>query len=164
MSAQGACSREEPQPKFLRARRIVAPLKRGWLSTNSRSLRHSANRPWPKPVRLIEARYCFGMIWSVSTLARSSGTTRPFRTVNFSIRSAPASDVDEMSRDCRGRRHRRADEVRASARTLAALEVAVRGRGAALAGFQAVGVHAQAHRAARLAPLEAGIAEYPVEA
>src|SRR5688572_31675407 len=89
MSAQGACSREEPQPKFLRARRIVAPLKRGWLSTNSRSLRHSAKRPSPKPVRLIEARYCFGMIWSVSTFARSSGTTTPFRTVNFTIFQYP---------------------------------------------------------------------------
>ena len=39
---------------------------------------------------------------------------------------------------------------------LAAFEVAVRGRGAALARLQLVGVHRQAHAAARLAPLEAG--------
>jgi hypothetical protein len=42
---------------------------------------------------------------------------------------------------------------------LAALEIAVRGRGAALARLELVGIHRQAHRAARLAPLEAGLAE-----
>ncbi|MNY73570.1 hypothetical protein D3C86_2123880 [compost metagenome] len=34
-SAQGACSRLEPQPKFLRAIRMDAPWKRGWFSTKS---------------------------------------------------------------------------------------------------------------------------------
>ena len=33
--AQGACSRLEPQPKFSRASRMLAPWKRGWLSTKS---------------------------------------------------------------------------------------------------------------------------------
>ena len=55
------------------------------------------------------------------------------------------------------------DEVRAPAAALAALEVAVRGRGAALAGLEDVGVHPQAHRAARGAPVEAGGAEDVVE-
>ena len=41
--------------------------------------------------------------------------------------------VGEVAGDRRGGGHRRADEVRAAARALAALEVAVRGRGAALA-------------------------------
>src|SRR5258708_8681676 len=164
MSAHGACSREEPQPKFLRPSRIVASLKRGWFSTNCGSLRHSANRPWAKPVRLIEARYCFGMIWSVSTFALSSSITRPFSTVNFSIALAPAPDVDEVAGNrCRGSHHR-AHQVRAAARALAALEIAVGGRGAALAGFQPVGIHAETHRAAGLAPLEAGVAEHAIEA
>ena len=44
---------------------------------------------------------------------------------------------------------------------LPALEVAIRGRGAALARLEPVGVHAEAHRAARLAPLEAGVAGRP---
>src|ERR1700729_3893368 len=39
---------------------------------------------------------------------------------------------------------------------LTALEIAVRGRSAALARRKLVRVHGQAHRAARLAPLEAG--------
>src|SRR6185503_1233112 len=131
--------------------------------TKSRSLRHSANRPWAKPVRLIDDRYCFGMIWSVSTLARSSGTTSPFRTVNFSIVSTPPADIDEVPGDRRRGRHRGTDEVGASAGALAALEVSVRGRSAALAGVEPIRVHAQAHRAPRLAPLEAGFAEDPVE-
>ena len=50
------------------------------------------------------------------------------------------------------------------AAALAALEVAVRGRGAALARLQDVGVHSQAHRAAGLAPLEPGLPEDLVEA
>ena len=54
--------------------------------------------------------------------------------------------------------------MRAPAASLAALEVAVRGRGAALARAQDVGVHAEAHRAARHAPVEAGLAEDLVEA
>src|SRR6266536_464526 len=59
--------------------------------------------------------------------------------------------------------HLGADEVRAPAAALAALEVAVRGRGAALAGLEDVGVHAQAHRAAGGPPVEAGGAEHAVE-
>ena len=51
----------------------------------------------------------------------------------------------------------------AAALALAALEVAVGGRGAALARLEPVGVHGQAHGAARLAPLETGRDEYPVE-
>ena len=56
------------------------------------------------------------------------------------------------------------DQVGAPAAPLAALEVAVRGRRAALAGGEDVGVHAQAHRAAGAAPVEAGGAEDLVEA
>ena len=51
----------------------------------------------------------------------------------------------------------------APAPALAALEVAVAGGGGALAGGQLVGVHGQAHRAARLAPVEARGGEHLVE-
>ena len=54
-----------------------------------------------------------------------------------------------------------AHQVGAAAGALAALEVAVRGRGATLARRQPVGVHGQAHGAARLAPFEAGLDERP---
>src|SRR5436853_467462 len=43
--------------------------------------------------------------------------------------------------------HRGAHQMRSAALALAALEVAVRGRGAALAGLELVGVHGEAHRA-----------------
>src|SRR5260370_8325271 len=64
----------------------------------------------------------------------------------------------------RRRRHRRRDQMGAALKTLAALEIAVRGRGAALFGFQLVGIHRKAHRAARLAPFEPGLDENLVEA
>ena len=65
-------------------------------------------------------------------------------------------------RRCRG--HRGADQVGAAAVALPALEVAVAGGRAALAGLQPVGVHRQAHRAARLPPFEAGGFEDHVQA
>src|SRR2546423_14651756 len=54
--------------------------------------------------------------------------------------------------------------MRAATATLAALEVAVRGRCAALARREDVRVHSEAHRAARRAPVEAGASEDLVEA
>ena len=67
-SAQAACSRLEPQPKFRRARRIVAPAnsrrfnsKAGLTEPSSRN-RQSKKRNCPKPLRSIRLRNCFGMI------------------------------------------------------------------------------------------------------
>ena len=47
------------------------------LSTKSRSSRQVENRPWPKPVRSTRLSHSAGMIWSVSTSERSSGTAVP---------------------------------------------------------------------------------------
>src|SRR5216117_3239979 len=77
---------------------------------------------------------------------------------------SPLPDVDKMPGDRRRRRHCRRDQMRAAFKTLAALEIAVRGRGTALFGFQLVGVHRKAHRTARLAPFESGLDEDLVEA
>src|SRR5437763_14877842 len=52
----------------------------------------------------------------------------------------------------------------AALKALAALKVAVRGRGAALFRRQFVGVHGKAHRAAWLAPFKAGLDKDLVEA
>src|SRR3954454_22295213 len=123
------------------------------------------------------------MIWSVSTSARSSTLTGPetVLTASMSVTSAgrpdprsetaglrpavqPGSDVDEAALDGGGRGHLGRDEVGAPATALAALEVAVGGGGAALARRQDVRVHAQAHGAARAAPVEAGRPEDLVEA
>src|ERR1700687_3030206 len=54
--------------------------------------------------------------------------------------------------------------MRATAGALPALEVAVRRRRASLAGSEDVRVHAQAHRAPGVAPLEARVAEDAIEA
>ena len=69
-----------------------------------------------------------------------------------------------MAGDRRRGRHLRAHEVGAAAPALPALEVAVRRRGAALARRQDVRVHAEAHRAAGVAPLEPCVQEHLVEA
>ena len=102
------------------------------------------------------------MIWSVSTSERSSGTPGPRRRERASrgdlvgrSRSRPMIAVAAATA---GR-----DEVGPAAAALAALEVPVRRRRAALSRRQDVGVHAEAHRAARLAPLEAGREEDLVE-
>src|SRR4051794_39181258 len=47
---------------------------------------------------------------------------------------------------------------------LAALEIAVRGRGTALARHELVWIHRKAHRAAGFSPVEAGLEEYLVQA
>src|ERR1700754_4101637 len=77
---------------------------------------------------------------------------------------SPLPDVDKMSGNRRRRRHRRRNQMRAAFKSLAALEIAVRGRGAALFRGQLVGIHRKAHRAARFAPFESGLDEDLVEA
>src|SRR5713101_103449 len=137
-SAQGACSREEPPPKFEPATRIEAPCAAGRFSSKAGSgepsgrKRQSKNRNSPNPVRSTRLRNCFGMIWSVSTLTRGSG-------------------------------HGRAHQMGPPAFALPPLEVPVRGRGAALTAPENVLVHAEAHRAAGVAPLEARVAKHAVQ-
>src|SRR5208282_3804280 len=90
-SAQGACSREEPQPKLWPATMIDALRCAGLLRTKSgcsdpsSRYRISANSPSPSPVRLIVLRYCLGMIMSVSMLSIASGAATPVNVVNLSI-------------------------------------------------------------------------------
>src|SRR5262245_12066638 len=76
----------------------------------------------------------------------------------------PLPHINKMPGDRRCRRHRGRHEMGAALVALAAFEVAVRGRGAALARCELVGIHRKAHGAARLAPFEAGLDEDLVEA
>src|SRR5690606_41020262 len=108
------------------------------------------------------------MIWSVSTLDRRSGTPIPLCTVKGSIGFSPGVEKVKGGLSVQiggrgqpaahrgGRGDQRGDQVRAAALALPALEVAVGGGGAALAGRELVGIHAEAHRAARLPPFGAG--------
>src|SRR4030095_1806545 len=79
--AHAACSREEPQPKFLPATKIL-PLyfllfkgksSFGWVSSSLIYLQ-SRNRFLPNPSRLVAFKKRAGMIWSVSTFSIFSGT------------------------------------------------------------------------------------------
>src|SRR5208282_4011236 len=171
-SAHTACSRELPQPKFLRATRIDAPWKRDLFSAKSLFSVpsgfsfQSTNSPLPIPARTTALRNCLGMIWSVSTLARSSGATIPVKFLNFciAISLTPLAHVDKMSRYRRRRRHRRTHQMCAAALALTAFEIAIRRARASLARRQYVGIHREAHAASRLAPLEARFGENSVEA
>ncbi|MDC4226812.1 MAG: hypothetical protein MPW15_21830 [Candidatus Manganitrophus sp.] len=61
--------------------------------------------------------------------------------LSFQLLRTEVADVDEMAGDRRRRGHGRADQVGAAALPLAALEIAVGGRGAAFAGLEPIGVH-----------------------
>src|SRR3990167_4932652 len=90
------------------------------------------------------------MIWSVSTLARSNGATRPVCWVKALIgySSDQFANVDETTVDGSGGGHGRAHQVSTPTGALTPFEVTVGGRRAMLAGLQAVRVHRQAHGAA----------------
>src|SRR5262245_3234123 len=125
----------------------------------------------PKPSRVRAFKNCLGTIWSVSTLTRSSGITRPVCVVKGSIlqfsldgSDVPFANVDEMAGDGSGCGHHRADQMRPAVAALAALEIAIRGAGAALMRWEHVRVHADAHAASGVAPFEARRAENFVQA
>ena len=76
------------------------------------------------------------MIWSVSRFGWSIGMATASSVVKASMAMPPRpalADVGEVAGDGSSHRHRRAEQMRAHARPLAADEVAVRGRGDALA-------------------------------
>src|SRR4249919_829045 len=79
-------------------------------------------------------------------------------------RSTQSTHVDEMPGNSGRGRHGWTDQMRATAGALASLEIAIRGRRAAFAGFEAIVVHGEAHRTAGLAPLEACRGEDAVQA
>src|SRR6266576_5956352 len=72
--------------------------------------------------------------------------------------------INEMAGDGGGSGHDRADQMRAAVFALTAFEIAVAGAGAALVGRKNVRVHANAHAAARVAPLETCLGKDLVEA
>src|SRR5262249_26954907 len=106
------------------------------------------------------------MIWSVSTLSRSSTATIPVCVLKLCIILVlvlPATDVDKMTRHGGCCRHGGAHQVGATARTPATFKIAIAGGSAALTGLQPVSIHTQAHGTTRLAPLEAGIGKDSVQ-
>src|SRR3954453_18615020 len=115
------------------------------------------------------------MIWSVSTAERLRGAAMPVWGGDFSFSGLHSgrccgrladrlqvAGAGQRAPHRGGSRHERRDEMRAPALALAALEVSVGCRGAALPGGELVGVHPEAHRAAGEAPLRAEFLEDPV--
>src|SRR5262245_8745107 len=132
-----------PDPTGVRTRsrmRAIAPTSRAIRTSTTGRAEYSAR-----------ARVCGRRI---RTETKRPATRRAFSILAY-LRSVPVANVDEMSGDRRRGRHRRRHQMRAPLEALTSLEVAVRGRGAALAWLELVRVHREAHRAARLAPVEA---------
>ena len=106
------------------------------------------------------------MFWRMAAARRRRSACVNVSMVSVLQRCSPCSCA--RRRCCAGERggggHRRAGEMGARARPLAADEVAVGGGDAALARRHGLAVHGEAHRAAGLAPLEAGVDEDAVEA
>src|SRR5207245_6469243 len=71
--------------------------------------------------------------------------------------------IGDAPRDGGGRRGERARQEGPAALALAAFEVAVAGADGVLPGLELIAVHGDAHRAARLAPLRARVAEDAIE-
>src|SRR5262249_44150577 len=81
-----------------------------------------------------------------------------------SVLVMPVAHVNKAAGNGSGSGHRRAYQVRAPARSLAPLEVAIAGGSAALAGLEPVGIHAQAHGASGLAPFKPGFSKDAMQA
>ncbi len=83
-SAQGACSRVEPQPKLSSGHQDLRVAVGRLVEHEIRLLAAVVlvalfgEQPLPRPVRLMVLRYCLGMIMSVSTLMIRSGAATPF--------------------------------------------------------------------------------------
>src|SRR5579884_1104492 len=89
----------------------------------------------------------------------------PDRRNSFDVGDAVEfAHVHEMPCDGGGGGHDRAHQMRAAVASLAPFEIAIRSAGAALVRRQNVGVHADAHAAAGVAPLEASLRENSVQA
>src|SRR3989442_10486700 len=78
-------------------------------------------------------------------------------------RASPSAHIHEASLDRGGGRHGGTHKVPSPAAALAAFEIAVRRRRAALTGTKHVGIHPDTHPATGVSPLEPGLAEDAVQ-
>src|SRR6185437_2837663 len=85
------------------------------------------------------------------------------KLLNLAVK-LPVANVGKVPLNGGGGCHRRTYQMGAPSASLAAFKIAIAGGGATLSGLQRVGIHSQAHGAARLAPLKPGIAEDAVQA
>ena len=174
VSAQGACSREEPQPKLSPASRMRAPAAPGWLSTKSGLGLPSGLVAPVGEEALAQAVLVGGLeearrddLVGVDVGDRQHddaggqggeaghGVLSPQRV---SVRGSVTRPVTAAAAAVSGR-----GQEGAPALALPPLEVAVGGRDGVLARLELVAVHGDAHRAARVAPLGARLGEDLVE-
>src|SRR5271157_1283429 len=104
------------------------------------------------------------MMTSVSILLRMMGAAMAVSLLNgFGISAPHGANVGDGAGDGRSRRTCGACEMRARTRSLPADEVAIGRRDRTFSGRNRLAIGGEAHRAARLAPVEAGLGEDLVE-
>ena len=170
--ACGACSRDEPQPKFAFTSRIVAPAigRIGHRMRPTRPLRAACDRPRTgaaaSPSNVIACRKRAGMMRSVSMLSPRSGSAVPGDLANPS--QSPCSGSSRTSTT---------SPATAAAATIAGLISSVRPVGLPCRPLKLrfdeeaqisrpsslSGIHRQAHRAAGAAPVEPRVDEHAIE-
>lgn len=74
------------------------------------------------------------------------------------------SNIDEVTFDGRGDRHRRRHQMGSPARSLTAFKIAIAGGGATFTRLQDVGIHGQTHAASGLSPFESCFTKYAIKA
>src|SRR5690606_4111030 len=163
--AQAACSRDEPEPKFLPPTRIL-PRYVGSFSTKSALgvlsglYRQSRNRLSPKPTRSVAFKNRAGMIWSVSTFSMGSGTAVLVNILklSYAILLLNKGPWIGYSSGYSGRSgHQRTGQQGACTRALTASKIPVRRAHRILARRNLVVVHRKAGRATGLPQREAGL-------
>src|SRR5437763_2118162 len=102
-----------------------------------------------------------GTMRSVSTFTMSSGTATAVRIVKGCMGASGKhlSHVGDRSAHCGSGGHRRAHEMGSRTLALASLEITIGGRCTPFARSDEISVHADAHGASGIAPLESGVAE-----
>src|SRR5688572_7217475 len=105
------------------------------------------------------------MIWSVSMLVDGMTAVRDRMCVTAGMSvGCELARIGDATADRGCRRGFGACQQGARTRALASLEIAVAGADGIVPGGHEIAIHAEAHRAATLAPLGAGILEHLVEA
>src|SRR6516225_3241296 len=91
------------------------------------------------------------------------GRNKESSATSFHTRDVKLTHIDEMPGNRCSRGHYWADQVGPAFAPLPPLEIAIRGAGASLVRWQHVGVHSNAHAAARVTPLKPCLGENLVE-
>ena len=129
--AHGACSLDDPHPKFFPVNKIGELLYGSLFNINFciifpfSSYLISKNKLLPSPVLFIVFKNCLGIIMSVSIFIIGRLAGIPFKILNFFILVFKFSYISQMSFNCGSCGHRRANQMCSSATSLATFKISI---------------------------------------